>query len=61
MPRPNTTWFDGAAFDIFLAEGGVDDFELMSDDELAYTIRKALPNYVPMILESAKALKDWAS
>ena len=53
------TWFDGAAFDIFIAEGGVDDFDQMADDELRQIIAEALPRYIPMILESTHALKNW--
>jgi hypothetical protein len=58
-PEPTPTWFDGAAFDIFIAEGGVDDFEDLTDDELRKIIADVLPNYIPYILESAKALKNW--
>lgn len=51
------SWFDGAAIDIFIAEGGVDDFDDLTPEELEDTIRKTLPNFIPMILESAKRLQ----
>lgn len=54
-----TDWIDGAAFDIFIADGGVDDYELLTDQELEKIIREALPHYVPMILKATRDLKTW--
>jgi hypothetical protein len=42
------------AFDIFIADGGVDDFELRTDDELRTIIREALDELAPDVLAAVK-------
>ena len=46
------------ANDIFIAEGGVDDFDEMSDAQLLNIIYRELPTYLALeILEAARRIK----
>lgn len=55
------TWFYRAAFDILIAEGGVDDWEEMSTEELTRTLREGLLDHLPSIIEAANALRNWGT
>jgi len=45
------------AFDIFIADGGVDDFEAMTDDTLLTIIYRELPTLLALdVLNSARQL-----
>lgn len=46
--------FRELAFEIFMADGGVDDYELMSDEELIAIVRAYLNNFCtdPVMLDA---------
>ena len=47
------------AYDIFVADGGVDDFRDMTDAELLVIVYRELPTLLALeVLESARKLED---
>lgn len=46
------------ANDIFIADGGVDDFDNLTPEELVKIISDQLPNYIPDVLRAAMHLQQ---